>query len=142
MGNDSPCSSLNIPIHLHRIGSKNDQSFKGTEKLYRRIPPNGFQDQKYIGIKPNGEKIIFVHAFNNDLPKLSVVREKYCHSLQDALYLPDNSEQLLNWGVAEVEVEKINGKQFEHSTILGLIYVLKVIWFPQLLGQENAKVKM
>lgn len=130
MVNEDFCASLEIPHHLSKNGRLEDQIFLLEEKIYRWFAPKDSDGESYILKDPNtGEEVISTAIFRTD--GMSCVREKFIKELKDVLYNIKSKEHFFDFGIVEFEVEKIEVKVFEHPTIAGTKYSLKLVHRPE-----------
>lgn len=118
MGNK--CDELRIPKHLHKGNKERDPHFGKAEKLYRRIPPDGFLRDREIS------------AQYLRISDLSVNREKYSKvPTEDVLFDIKAGKHFLSYGVIEFQVGFVEALSFRHPDDKNDIYSFKIKHEPE-----------
>ena len=125
---DPDCRAKGIPDHLHQCERPINQTFDPSESLFYRFKP--------------GEKIK-----NGKVPKgifrvknMSVLRQIYCRSPNDALYDGERGISYPDWGVAELVVGKV--ESFSYNGDPPKEYTLKVVHDPLQCVYPHSEVRL
>jgi len=136
----SQCDQLGIPKHLHKNGRGQDENFSKTEKLFRRINPDGFL--------PNGHISSQCLSVND----MSLNRGRYSKFPEDVLYDIKKGEHFVFFGIIEIEVGFVESPSYDHPEKESCVYTFKMKHEPEecmyphsvlqiLLNQKKAESK-
>lgn len=108
MSEDSVCSALGIPVHLHQGDRPNDIIFPSEESLYRR----------FKSATPN-----ITQTF--DFKEMSVNRAQFCTGPEDVLINHENGSTYEGYGVVTVRVMDLIG-QWDHPQVHGRQFIVEM----------------
>lgn len=107
------CDELGIPKHLHKNGKRQKKHFSKGEKLFRRIPPDGFL--------PNG----LISAEYLPVSDMSFNREKYS-TREDVLFDIKKGEHFVSHGIIEITVGFIESRSYDHPKKGSGVYIFRM----------------